>query len=144
MFIKVCKSDDSLKPWDDEDKALFSRLKTGIPYTADIKRERNHRFHRLYMGFLRKAWEFLNERQSAFFKESFDGFRKSVELTAGCYEPIYNATTNEWIHSHKSISFRDMSQEEFEDLYERVKDVVFRLFLSHISAEDYENNFSEF
>ena len=58
--------------------------------------------------------------------ESFgkEAFRKSVQITAGFYEPIYDGKERRWQKSHKSIAFDHMDETEFEKLYHAVYDTV--------------------
>ena len=37
-----------------------------------------------------------------------------------------------------------MDEDEFTQLYERVKDVLFKYFLKHISVEEFEKNLINF
>jgi hypothetical protein len=74
-------------------------------------------------------------------------FRKDLELCAGSYERVYSIERDEWIEQHKSISFDKMSEEEFSELYERVKDVLFKVHLKNLSEYDkkeFTNNLNNF
>ena len=117
---------EGLKPLYDDDYDEKRKLKLGQVYEANIRVPRNLQFHRKYMKLIRVAWELLGEKAQAFFKTT-ENFRKSMELTAGHSEPLYNCKTNEFIQQAKSISFSSMEQDEFEELYERVKDVIWGL-----------------
>ena len=65
-------------------------------------------------------------------------------MAAGWCEPIYSIAQKEWIEVPKSIAFDKMDEDEFQNLYERVKDVLFKCFLKNISVEEFEKNLINF
>ena len=99
---------------------------------------RNPAFHDKYMALLRCAWQFQNERVTEFFHEDFDCFRKTIAIATGWCEPVFNLTTNSWVEQAKSISFGSMGNDEFQELYERTKDVLYARFLKHVTIEEFE------
>ena len=44
----------------------------------------------------------------------------------------------------KSISFDNMDDAEFHDLYERVKDVIYNILGDYVSREEFEMNLINF
>lgn len=128
----------------DEDYDEKKKLKIGETYEAEIRLPRNLKFHRKYFSLLRCAWEYLNEKQQEFFENDMEVFRKSLEVTAGWCEPIYNLKTESWVHAPKSISFRKMKEEEFNALYNNVRDILLRAILPNISQEEFERNLKNF
>ena len=112
-------------------------LKVGQTYTVEVRVARNVDFHRKYFALISYAWEFLNENETAAFRTK-EGFRKSLEITAGHYEPVYDLETQSFIHVPKSISFGSMDNAEFSVLYERVKDVIFSIIGSRVTREEFE------
>ena len=90
------------------------------------------------------AWSYQNEKTTAHFKESVEWFRKTVEIAAGHCDTAYSISRKEWIEIPKSIAFDKMDEAEFMDLYERVKDVLFSVFLRDISEYDFRRNLSNF
>lgn len=140
MELHLMCTSDGLKPLYDDDFDKKKYLKEGVVYKAKISIPRNLAFHRKYFSLVNTAWEYLDEKQRSFFGDKQDSFRKCVEVSAGSFELIYSVTRNEWQQVPKSISFGKMSEEEFENLYERVKDVIFKIFLSHINEDEFMNN----
>lgn len=124
MKIKLLNTLTGLKPLYDEDYEKKKSLKLGEAYVASIKTFRNLEFHRKYFTLINITWELLGEKAHLFFKNNIKAFRHSIEITAGSYELAYSFTRKEWIESHKSIAFDNMEQHEFEELYERVKDII--------------------
>lgn len=144
MKLLLLNTREGLKPMYDEDYDEKKKLKIGEIYDAEIKLPRNLRFHRKYFGLLRCAWEYLNEKQQDFFKNNLEVFRKSLEVTAGWCEPLYDLETQEWHHAPKSISFEKMKEDEFSILYNNVRDILFKIILPNISKEEFERNLVNF
>ena len=133
-----------LKPLYDEDYDEKKKLKIGETYEATIKRARNVRFHKKYFSLIHTAWEYQNERVVEHFKGSEEVFRKTVEVAAGWCEPVYSIARREWVEVPKSIAFDKMDESEFEELYERVKDVLFKYFLKHVTPEEFVGNLMDY
>ena len=142
MLLKNTVS--GLQPMYDDDYEEKRKLKIGEVYRCEVKKERNIRFHRKYFALINTAWSFLNEMQTAFFNENINGFRKTIEVAAGHYEPVYNLQHNEWMHTPKSIAFEKMDDAEFSELYERVKDILFNTALKNISVDEFMNQLANF
>ncbi len=133
-----------LKPLYDEDFDEKKKLKIGEVYTAEVKKARNIQFHRKYFALINCAWEYQNEKVVNHFNNSVDAFRKTVEIAAGWYEPIYLISKKEWSQAPKSIAFDKMDEAEFTELYDNVKRVLFQTFLRHIDEEEFMKNLINF
>lgn len=128
----------------DEDYEEKRKLKLGGIYSADIKLVRNYPFLRKYFALLNCAWEYQNEAVQAHFKDSKDKFRESVQIAAGYTETFYSIDRKEWLEKAKSISFDNMKEEDFIELYEKVKTVLFAIFLKNVSEEEFTKNLINF
>lgn len=126
-------------PCDDDDYEKVSALKRNCIYKCKISNDRNYEFHKKYMGLFKIAWMGLNEQQSAIFRENIDLFRHSIEMAAGCVEPVYDFVNNRLIEGRVSVSFDNMSQKEFEDLFERVKDVLINKVFRRMEDKEFLN-----
>lgn len=144
MELYLTNTVGGLIPMYDADFDEKRRLKIGQVYKADVKLARNLQFHRKYFALVNCAWEYLDEATRAFYGESKDGFRKTLEIAAGWYEPVYDLRRKEFVHAPKSISFSTMRPEQFDVLYSRVKDVLFASFLRGVNAEEFEKNLMNF
>ena len=144
MKINLLNTMSGLKPLYDSDHDEKKKLKIGEVYEATIKRPRNLSFHKKYFALINLAWEYQNEKAVEHFHQNIELFRKTIEVAAGWCEPIYSIDRKEWVEVPKSISFDKMDADEFEQLYERVKDVLFKYFLKHISVEEFEKNLINF
>ena len=144
MKINLVVTSDGFRPATDEDYELKKKLKRGSVVKCTIVEFRNYAFHRKYFALINCAWEYLTEQQREFFYDNVESFRKTVEVSAGHCEPVYNRTRNEWYDIPKSISFDKMSESEFEILYERVRDVLYQMFIPNVSKEDFEKELANF
>ena len=143
MKLMVINTPRGLVPMGDDDYDEKRKLKVGQTYTVEIRVARNVDFHRKYFALISYAWEFLNEAEVASFRTK-EGFRKSLEITAGHYEPLYDLETQSFVHVPKSISFGSMDNAEFSILYDRVKDVIFSIIGNRVTREEFERILIDF
>lgn len=144
MKLLLLNTAQGLKCLYDKDYDEKKKLKIGETYMADIKMPRNIKFHKKYFALINCAWSYQNERSQSHFKESIECFRKTIEIAAGHCDPVYSLERREWLDMPKSISFSQMDEAEFQDLYERVKDVIFNIFLKNISVDEFMQNLANF
>lgn len=137
MKFLVINTPHGLVPYGDDDYEEKKKLKDGATYSVEIKVARNLDFHRKYFAMVSYAWDFLNEAETATFRTK-ENFRKYLEISAGHCEVIYHPRLQEFVEIPKSISFAKMDNAEFDDLYRRVKDVVFSLIGGRVSEEEFE------
>lgn len=137
MDLFLMNTAQGLKPMYDQDYDEKKKLKIGQVYKAKVTVPRNLRFHRLYFSMINCAWDLLTEKQREFFgtKESF---RKTAQVAAGYCERVFHLGLRDWVEVPKSIAFDKMSGDEFEALYKGVRDVLFKVFLKHITLEQFE------
>lgn len=143
MKLLVINTPRGLVPLGDDDYDEKKKLKLGQTYSVEVKVARNVDFHRKYFALISYAWEFLNEQETAAFVTK-EGFRKSIEVAAGHYEPQYNLVTQSYDHVPKSISFGKMDNAEFSDLYQRVKDVIFSIIGDRVTQDQFERLLLDF
>lgn len=145
MKIYLLNTASGLRPMDDNDYEAKQKLKIGEIYKAEIKKVRNYNFHKKYFALINCTWEYLTDKQQAFFKENKELFRKSIEVSAGYCDMIYSIDDKKWVDVPKSIAFDSMGEFEFIELYERVKDVIFITILKgKISEEEFNKNLINF
>jgi hypothetical protein len=132
MKIKVVKFAGGVtSPASDIDAEKMSKLKTGEQYEIEIKQTRNPQFHRkvfAFLGFCFQHWS-ADHTECQFMDESaqFDTFREHITVLAGYYETTYNLKGDVRIRA-RSLSFGNMSQEEFEQFYS----AAIRVAVKHI------------
>lgn len=124
-----------LVPATDEDRDKSLLMKPGEVYEVSVKIKRNYKFHCKYFALVNMAWEYLPESIRDHYV-NIRNFRHDLEMCCGCCEKIWSITRQEFIERHRSISFDSMDEEEFSEFYERVKDVLFKIFLPDINEEE--------
>lgn len=144
MEIKLICTATGFKVCDDADYEIKRKLKVGQVYTCKIKQLRNYHFLRKYFALINCSWGFVSEPTREFFKQDVELFRKTVEIAAGHCERVYSMSIGDWVDMPKSIAFDKMSAEDFSMLYERVKDVLFKVFLKEVRIDDFLRELSNF
>lgn len=143
MKLFLYNTPHGLKPMYDDDFEEKKKLKLNTVYQAEIKQARNYEFHQKYFALINRVWEYQPERVQKHFK-TVKGFRKTVEIAAGWYEPVYSLSRQEWIEEAKSIAFDKMTQSEFDQHYSNVLEVLTSTFLKHISEAEFKQNIEPF
>lgn len=145
MEILLYNTPSGLKPCYDEDYDEKKKLKIGEIYKAKITIPRNIKHHRKFFAMLKTCWEYQSEeRRAKMFQNSFDLFRQTVLLAAGISNRIWDVNGKKFIDIPKSISFSNMTQTEFDEVYNRCFDVLCSIFVSHVSRYELEVNFYNF
>lgn len=137
MELLLMNTAQGMKPMYDEDFDEKKRLKIGQAYRAKVTVPRNYSLHRKYFSMINCAWDLLTERQREFFGNK-ESFRKTLQVAAGYCERVFNLKMRAWVEVPRSIAFDKMSGDEFEALYQGVRDVMFKVFLKHITIEQFE------
>lgn len=144
MKINLVNTLEGFKLATDADYELKRKLKLGEVYQVEIKLLRNYQFLRKYFALLNCAWQYQNEKVQEHFHNSKEMFRETIQIAAGYTEPFYSIEHKAFLDKAKSISFENMKEEEFMELYNNVKDVLFTLFLKNISEEQFMKNLANF
>lgn len=92
------------------------KLKLGHDYEAEIKNPRNVGFHRKFFALINVGHE--NSKLDM----PFESYRKYITMKAG-YFKAYDTPKGTY-YEPESISFSNMSQDQFEEVYSRVLDKV--------------------
>lgn len=137
MRLNVMCTPQGLTPMYDADYDEKKKLKVGSVYSCEIRQMRNVQFHRKYFALIKTAWAYQSAAREEFFHHNEESFRKTIEIAAGYCDKVYSVTRGEWMDVPKSIAFDKMDETEFEELYERVKDVLFTMFLDNITEEEF-------
>ena len=138
MKLKLLNTDGGLKPLYDDDYEEKKKLKRGQVYVASISVFRNVGLHRKYFSLINCAWEYLTEPQQEFYHKNKEYFRKSLEVSAGYCDTIYNHKLKTFVDIPKSVAFDKMDESEFQDLYRDVKYIINNIILTHLSEDEFE------
>ena len=142
MKLHLLNTPYGLVPVDDDAYEAKQKLKIGQVYEADIKLDRNYQFHKKYFSLIRIAWEYLLEGEAKEFKTK-EIFRKWCEIQAGNCD-VLRLPDGHYLRLPKSIAFDKMGEDEFSELYERVKDVIWDLIGDRVTKEEFERVLSNF
>lgn len=119
----------------DEDKERLKKFKAGEIFCAEVTKPRNIRFHKKFMALI----NMLLQNQEIY--HDFDHLRKDLIIEAGYYTERAN-----WegfiVKEAKSISFANMDDTEFDELYNAVLHTIVRCF--HFDKQDIIDNVSQF
>lgn len=144
MKIRLLNTSQGLIPLYDEDYENKKKLKIGEVYEVSITLSRNYLFHKKYFSLINVAWGYLNEKQQMFFNNNPDVFRKSIEVTSGHCIKIYNYKLQSWVDMPKSIAFNEMCEDEFQELYNNVLNVLRETYLKNLSDKEINNILENF
>lgn len=118
---------------------MRDELGAGEFFTVKITRPRNGKFHRKFFAMLNYAfehWEPGRSRKRLKFKgqpieKNFEAFREQVTILAGYYEQSFDLKGRMKLRA-KSIAYDSMEDDEFEQLYAAVLDVLLKqVFVNH-------------
>lgn len=117
----VKQGNGSFLPSHNSDYDSLRKIKVGATVSCDIKQPRNVLFHKKFFALINMVYE--NQE----FYDNIDFLRKELTKKAGYYD-TYTNHKGTLCFEAKSISFASMSQEDFDDLYQRFLDAVEDVF----------------
>lgn len=116
--LLVKKTNSGLKPMYDSDYEIYSKIALGEEFEIEYKKARNLKFHKKFFALIKLAFE--NQEQYRL----LDELREDLIIQSGYYYEHVNFITGEIKTRSKSISFANMDEIEFSNLYESVKNVI--------------------
>ena len=132
MLLEVTKTaDGKLMPSSEKSMQKFQKVKIGDTVLVDYKAKRNVQFHR--KGFALLNLIFQNQDKY----KNFEDMRTEFKLKAGLYE-LHVTTKGKTIYVPKSMSFSEMDENEFEELYSKFIDIALLHFVS-MDRQDLED-----
>lgn len=143
MKIKLLNTNSGLVPLYDEGFDEKKKLKIGECYEAEIRLQRNIKFHRKFMALLNCAWAYLPEKTQGAFR-TIDNFRKYLTVAAGFCDVFFSPKFAQWVEIPKSLSFDKMDEAEFQDLYASVRNVIDTILSGYVSPEEFSKHLLNF
>lgn len=129
----------ALIPVDPQAAEYISKLKLGAGVTATVKLHRNPRFHRKFMALLNVAFDAWEPVEATYkgqrVGKNFDQFRRDITILSGHYEMAVNLK-GETRLTAKSISFANMDEAEFGELYNAACNVILQRILTNYTRDD--------
>jgi len=118
MKFLVKKTNGGLKPMYDSDYEIYSKIKIGEEFEIEYRKARNPKFHKKAFALFKLCFE----NQEAY--SNLNDLRRDLIITAGYYTESANMLTGEVFKHAKSISFANMDELEFNQLYDAIKSVI--------------------
>jgi len=119
----------------DSDYEKAKKIKIGEPYEYEYHVPRNYKFHKKFFALL----ELVFNNQDAYSNK--EDLREDLTIEAGYYRLTENIK-GQTVKRAKSISFAQMDETEFSDLYNSVVNVVINWL--KISREEIAENIEQF
>ena len=116
-----------LSPYNDEDAIELRQVGIGDILQAKALDQRNVQHHRKFFALIRVVYDNMPEQFDSHFPTQ-DDLRHELIKRAGFYKEYIDLKGNKQYRA-ESISFDSMGQKRFDDLYNRVLDVVVQWFL---------------
>ena len=128
-------SNGCLVPSLDQDAEKLKPWKIGEILRAEIKKQRNGKFHRKLFALLNLAFE--NQEKY----KTFEDFFVEIKLKTGHYRE-HVTTKGKMIYIPKSISYSNMDELEFTVFYKKVINVIVENFMIGSTEEEIEKEVS--
>lgn len=134
-------------PANAESSEYTEKCKQGQLLNCDVSKPRNPKFHRKFWALIDTAfnWWVPPYQETTLLEEKYgrpeanrDRFRKELTIMAGFAEPVINLK-GEYRLEAKSISFANMDDDEFAEVYNRTIDAALKILPKNISRDDVDN-----
>ena len=133
--IYLRKTMGGFLPDTDEDQEKCRRFKMGDVCKAEIVNPRNYKFLRKWFALLKVGYELWEEtcprhkHKGQDVLPNFERFRRDVTVLAGCATAVVNVR-GELRLEPESVSFANMTDERFEELYSGTINVLLNKVLT--------------
>ena len=139
-IVLMKTSADVLIPYDEAAAEFVRKCKTGELLHSDYKRVRNYKFHRKYFALIKFAFDQWEPKGELTYKgepvtKNMNRFRKDIAILSGFFETTVNLKGEVRLEA-KSISFAQMDEIEFEQLYNTTINVVLSRILTRYTRKD--------
>lgn len=139
MDLNLIKSPFGLIANDASTADSLQKIKTGTVVTGKFTVPRNYQFHKKFFSLLNLAYEYWEPAEIDHVygtpQKTFERFRKDLTIMAGFYNVEVRVNNTVRVVA-KSLSFAEMDQEEFEDVYDKVLDVIIRRVMVNFQHDD--------
>lgn len=135
MEITLIKTLSGFKACYDSDSEKAKKIPLNEPFVVTYTKKRNIKFHRKFFALINMLYD--NQEQY----NNVEYLRKDLIVESGFYDLRYGIHGEE-IKEAKSISFANMDETEFSELYNRVIDTIVRCF--NFDREDIIENVTQY
>jgi hypothetical protein len=131
MKLYAKRHNNALHPTDKYSREALEKITGEVE--IQVKQPRNIQFHRKFFAMLNVAFE---NRQAGEFGD-LDVFRKTLLMQAGFYK-IINAIGDKILIEAESISFANMDNQGFVEVYNKVLDIILNEYMPGIEKPEFE------
>ncbi len=139
MKLTLIKANGALHPASQSDELALLKLKSGVVIEADIKQKRNYKYLKKFFAMLNVGFDAFEPPEKLYrgmpVQKSFDRFRKDVVIAAGYFDVVSNINGDVRAEA-KSISFAQMSEDEFNEVYNACCNVLLQRVLLNYTKDD--------
>ena len=132
---------NSFVPVDQNAAELMEKMRPNAEFKAEITQPRNIGFHRKFFALLDVAFDAWDapeiEHNGVKIAKNRDRFRKDIIIQCGFYNISVGIDGKAKIDA-KSMSFSNMDEIEFNELYSSAIDVILGKVLTHYTSDDLE------
>ena len=125
---------DSLLPVDAKGQLLLARIQPNQLVRVDIRRQRSNKHNRLFWALMETVHKNLPHRYDNVYP-TVDSLVDAIKLEVGCFETVVTLA-GEILRRPGSIAFHNMGQDDFNEFYNRVCDIVIEHFYPGMPTED--------
>lgn len=142
MKMTLTKTAVGFVPHDDA-REDFNKIKTGDVVIAEVRRQRNYKFHKKFFALVTLAYEYWAETMTPQdykgtpVRPEFERFRKDLTILAGYFDPVYAIDGSVRLQA-QSISFGNMDEDEFSKVYNAVLDTILEKVMRHVNKDELE------
>lgn len=142
MKFNLVKHNGNAIPATDSDMKKFGKVGEGEVFSCKTIDQRVLAHHRKFFAMINLAWNNMPEQFDNHFP-TVDHLRKELIKRAGFYTE-YTDFKGRKQYIPDSISFDKMSQSEFEDVYDRVLDVILKWLMPGTEKELFQHEIMNF
>jgi hypothetical protein len=127
-----------LEPFGDDDAETIKKFPQGEMLNCEVKRIRNERFFKKWWVLVKYAYDMWEPDNKNIFNpvKNFEQFRKDIIVLAGFRNVVYSLNGDGFMLQPKSISWAEMDEQEFEELYNTTVNVIIQHVLTNYTGED--------
>lgn len=122
MKIFLKKHLSALHPADEEATEFLKNIKSGIVFSAEIRRPRNYENHKRYFSLLK----LVVENQEKF--NNIEQLKEAIKFELG-YTEMVRKFDGTFVEKAKSINFASMNEVDFQKYFSLSVDVILKYIL---------------
>ena len=130
---------DTLAPVDSDAAEAMEKIKMNSIVKCEITKPRNIQFLRKYFALLNHAYDHFEPEGKEYrgqpVQKNREVFRKEITILSGFYEAVYKIDGTFKLVA-KSISFANMTEDEFSNLYSKTISVILEKVLTSYAEDD--------